>query len=343
MRKSTIAIYTCCFLFAWSVVAGAAGVPEKKPENWGAEQGDDIPLIGQEKEQMVDDAQVEASRMLFDVAEWVDSFFDDGRFVEEENESRATLKLSAGYSRFGNFELEPRLKIRLKLPKLSSRAHLIIEAAEDSDFSSEDSPNDGFSDNHSDDDGGEFRAAVRWFLKESDTYNVALDAGGSWNYLYGSVRFRALQDFDSWQGRFTNRLRWYTDDGWENRATYDLEHYFNDDFFFRSTSKFNYYEEKDGFPHSQHFKLYQVLTAIQAISYETAIYMETEPSYKSTDLQVILKYRQRFYRDWLVLEVSPRVSFPEKYDREVNPEIIFKLEASFGNNSGEEGFKKIFK
>lgn len=342
MRKASITLCVACFLFGWSAVAYANGVPEKKPENWGVEQGDDIPLLDQEKEQMVDDAQVEASVLLRDVAEWIDSFFDDSRFLEEENESRATLQLSAGYSRFDNFELEPRLKVRLKLPKLSSRAQLIIEAADDSDFSVDDSPADSFSDDHSDEDGGEFRAALRWFLKESDSYNVAFDAGGSWNYLYGSLRFRSLQEFGAWQGRFTNRLRWYTDDGWENRAAYDLEHYFNDDFFFRATSKINYYEEEDGFPHSQHFKLYQVLSAIQAVSYETAIYMETEPSYKSTDLQLILKYRQRFYRDWLVLEVSPRLSFPEKHDREINPELIFKLEASFGNNSEEEGYKKIF-
>ena len=86
-----------------------------------------------------------------------------------------------------------------------------------------------------------------------------------------------------------------------------------------------------------------MLTAIKAISYETAIYMETEPSYKMDDLQFIVKYRQRFYRDWLMLEISPRVSFPEDHDREINPGLFFKLEASFGNNAGEEGFKKIFK
>lgn len=328
-------LVSCCTCFA--------AAPEKKPEDWGAEQGDDIPLLDPKNELMVDNAQVEASALLYEVSEWIDSFFDDGRFVEEENESRATLKLAVGYSRFDDLEIEPRLKLRLKLPKLSSRAHLILEAAEDSDFDDDDSPTNSFSDNHSDEDGGEFRAAIRWFLKDTDTFNVAVDAGGSWNYLYGSLRFRALQDFDDWQGRFTNRLRWYTNDGWENRTTYDLEHHFNEDFFFRATTKFNYYETEDGFPHSQHFRLYQVLTAIQALSYETSIYMETEPSYKSTDLQFILKYRQRFYRDWLMLEISPRVSFPEEHDREINPELIFTLEASFGNNASEEGFKKIFK
>ena len=343
MGKYSVAILLAYLILGFSVVASAEGVPEKKPENWGVEQGDDIPFVDAAKEQSLDDVQVEASALLYEVSEWIDSFFDDGRFTEEENESRATLKLGLGYSKNDNFEVQPRLDVRIKLPKLSSRAHLILEAAEDSDFDVDSSPSNSYSDDHSDKEGGEFRAALRWFLKESETYNVAVDAGGSWNYLYGSVRFRSLQDFGSWQGRFTNRLRWYTDDGWENRAAYDLEQPFGDDFFFRSTSKINYYESKDGFPHSQQFKLYQVLSAIRAVSYETIFYMETEPSYQLSDVQVILKYRQRFYRDWLMLEISPKLSFPEDHDREVNPGLFFTLEASFGNNASEEGFKKIFK
>ena len=331
----------CCVMF-YSCYVCAAGVPDKKPENWGAEQGDAIPLVDPGNQKVIDDAQVEATVLLYEVSEWIDSFFDDGRFLAEENESRATLKLSFGYSRQDSLEIQPRLDVRLALPKLSSRAHLIIEAAEDSDFNIGDSTVNDY-ENHDDTDGGELRAALRWFLREGDTYNVSFDAGASWDYLFGSLRFRAIQDFDEWLGRFTNRLRWYTDDGWENRTTYDLETHFNEDFFFRATTSFNYYETEDGFPHSQQFRLYQVLTAIRAISYEAGIYLETEPSYKMTNIEFILRYRQRFYRDWLMLEVSPRVSFPEDYDREINPGLIFKLEASFGHNASEEGFKKIFK
>ena len=342
MLKNGIGAILICGFLLFSVNATGAGVPEKKPENWGVEQGDDLPLIDDAKEEVLDEAQEKATVLLYDVAEYIDSFFDDGRFSSEENESRATLKMSLGYSRHDNLEIQPRLDVRLKLPKLSSRAHLIIEVEEDSDFDVDDVPTDVYSD-HDDAENSELRAALRWFLKEGDTVNVAFDAGGSWDYLYTSLRVRAIQDFDNWLGRFTNRVRWYTDDGWENRTTYDLETHFNEDFFFRATTTVNYYETEDGFPHSQNFRLYQVLSSIRAISYETAVYLETEPSYRLSDLQFIVRYRQRFYRDWLVLEVSPRVTFPDDHDYEINPGLIFKLEASFGHNSNEEGFKKVFK
>lgn len=342
MRKKTVSAIAGCAFLLITACALAVGVPEKKPEGWGAEQGDDLPLIDSKKEELIDNTQIEATVLLYEVAEWIDSFFDDGRFTAEENESRATFKLSLGYSENDNLEVQPRLDVRLKLPKLSSRANLIIEAAEDSDFDVGESPVDDYSD-HSEGDGGELRAALRFFLKESETYNIAIDMGGSWDYLYTSLRFRSIQNFGDWLGRFTNRLRYYTDDGWENRTAYDLESYFNEDYLFRSTTTVNYYETEDGLPHSQQFRLYQVLSSIRAISYETGIYLETEPSYKMDELQLIVRYRQRFYRDWLMLEISPRVTFPEDHDYEINPGVIFKLEASFGNNASEEGFKKIFK
>ena len=96
-------------MFAVSVAA--AGIPEKKPENWGAEQSDDIPLIDQGKEQIIDNAQVDATVLLYDVAEYIDSFFDDGRYTSEDNESRATVKLSLGYSRHNQLEIQPRLDV----------------------------------------------------------------------------------------------------------------------------------------------------------------------------------------------------------------------------------------
>jgi len=99
---------TCCVVL-YSTYVCAVGIPEKKPENWGAEQGDDIPLVEPGSQQVIDDAQVEASALLYEVSEWIDSFFDDGRFTEEENESRATLKLSVGYSRHDEIEIQPRI------------------------------------------------------------------------------------------------------------------------------------------------------------------------------------------------------------------------------------------
>ena len=86
-----------------------------------------------------------------------------------------------------------------------------------------------------------------------------------------------------------------------------------------------------------------MLSAHQAISYESGVYFDTEPSYKMTDTLFVVRYRQRFFRDWLVLEISPRINFPEDHHREANPGIIVQFEAALGYKADEEGYRKIFR
>lgn len=328
-------------LFSCSVGCGTAAAQEQ-PEKWGAEQGEDIPMLSQEQEQSLDEAQQLASETLLAAADWIDSFFDEERIIVEENTSRATVKLAMGYSKNDNFEIKPRLDVRLKMPRLSERANLFLEAAEDKDFNIESTPlGDRLANNDGEDN--ELTAGIRYFLRETKKYNIIFDGGISWDYLFAGMRYRSVQDFGRWQGRFTNRLRYYTDDGLENKTSYDLERRLNDNWLFRTTTGVVLSEEEEGIPHSQYFRVFQVLSAHQAISYESGVYFDTEPSYKMTDTLFLVRYRQRFFRDWLVLEISPRLSFPEDHDREANPGIVLQLEAAFGYRADEEGYRKIFR
>ena len=327
-----------CF---WSGGWGTAAAQEQ-PEGWGAEQGEDIPILTEEQEKSLDSAQELATQKLFEAANWIDSFFDDRRWIVEENTSRATAKLAMGYSKNDNFEIQPRLDVRLKLPRLSERANLFLEAAEDEDFKIGSNPLDDRPANNEGED-NELTAGIRYFLKETKKYNIIFDGGLSWDYLFAGARYRSLQDFGKWQGRFTNRLRYYTDEGLENKTAYDLERRLHVNWLFRSTTGVVLSEEEEGIPHSQYFRLFQVLSSHQAVSYESGVYLDTEPSYKMTDIQFLVRYRQRFFRDWLVLEITPKISFPEDHDREANPGIIVQLEAAFGHKADEEGYRKIFR
>lgn len=342
LRIQLSSVVLLVFLLSGGILCLEATYAAEPPEGWGTQQGEDIPGLDPEQEKNLDEVQIAASAKLLDVANWIDSFFDDGRAVEEENTTRATIKLSLGYSRNDDFEIKPRFDWRLKLPKLSSRAQLFISASEDEDFDVDSDPISGRP-AHEDAENSELTAGLKWFLKESDKYNVSFDTGASWDYLFAGVRFRAIQEYGSWLGRLTERLRYYTDDGLENKLSYDLERSLSTKMMFRTTTSINWYEDGDGFPHSQYFRLYQVLSEFQALSYEAGVYLDTEPSYKLTDLQFVVKYRQRFFRDWLMLEIAPRITFPEDHDYEFNPGIVFKLEASIGYRPGEAGYNKIFR
>jgi hypothetical protein len=309
---------------------------------WGESQGNDLPLLDPQQEREVDAAQDLVSNELLWAAQWIDSFFDDGRATAEENSTRATLALGIGYSRNDAFEIKPRFDLRLRLPQLSSRLNLFISAAEDKDFIADSDPISSRP-AHSDADKRETTAGLRYFLAESRNYNISFDSGASWDYLFAGLRYRHLQEFSIWRGRFTNQLRYYTDDGVKNITSYDLERELGSKLLFRATTSVNLYEDEDGIPHAQHFRLYQVLSPLQALSYEIGLYGDTQPSYKMTDSQAIMRYRQRFFRDWLMLEISPRLTFPEEDNRQANPGIVAKLEATFGYQAGEGGYRKIFR
>ena len=185
--------------------------------------------------------------------------------------------------------------------------------------------------------------AFQYFACQTKNVNIATSVGGSTSYVYAGARFRSYQDYGSWQGRFITRFRYYTDNGFESRNQYDIERRVAKHFLFRTTVEGNWEEEINGIPHALTFSLFQVLSSDRAILYDFGNFMQTSPNYQLVDTVVRLRYRQRFYRDWLVAEVAPQLAFPKDYDRKLTAGIIVKLEADFGYKDYKEQFNNIFK
>lgn len=278
---------------------------------------------------MVDTTQEQASFLLVSAAEWFDNFFSDSRFENEENISRAKLRLHIDYSEEEGFDFSPSVRWRIHLPNLSKRLNLLLFAADDEQLAADqeipgsDPAEESFRDN--------FAAALQYFIETTDKYNISTTFGGSYDYLYGGMRFRYFQDFGSWQGRLVERVRYYTDDGWENRFTVDLERQISDKWVFRTSGIVYWLESDDNVQHVLSQQLYQHISNTKAFSYELQNVFQTDPDYDLSNTIVRVRYRQQFYRDWLLFEVAPRVSFPKDNDREAEFAIAFTIEAIFGN------------
>lgn len=320
-------------VFAMSSPAGTDADPV--PDN------DDIPFISDEYERKVDVIHGKTSDWLLSAAVWLDSFFDDERYLLEENATRAKLLFAFDYSRFDDFEFTPRVGLRLRLPKLSQKTLLTIGLADDDtlDTTDDSTPRDpGRKENET----NIWRAALSYFLRTGRNYHLTTTIGASWDYLYTGLRYRYAYDFGPWQGRYTDTFRYYTDDGLENKASLDMERHFSRYWFFRATASADWYQERDGIHHALHLRCYQVINPHQVLQYEIGNYFETEPCHKMTDLLFMVRYRRRFYRDWLVLEVAPRIGFPCEHNREPDPGIALRLEADFGYRTGKNVFQTVF-
>jgi len=306
-------------------------------------QGDKIPYIEKSSEVKLDKLQEQGSALVLSAADWIDSFFDDPRYIQEENRTRAKLKLGLGYTKLDEFEFISSIDLRINLPRFENRANFFISANNDNDFDDDSSPFSNTGGQKNDND--QLSAGFQYFLAMSEKYNVSTQLGVSTSYLYAGLRYRYLHPlFDgNWEGRFTNRLRYYTDDGWENKTSYDIETHFDERFFFRTILTGVLSEANDGFPFSTVLRLYQVFNIDSAILYDISGYFDTDPELDMTDLQFKVRYRQRFYRDWLVLEVAPLVTFPLEYDREPNPGLIVQFEFDFGYLKDREAYQNVFR
>ena len=306
-------------------------------------QSDDIPLLDKESQAKLDVFQEKGSALVLSAADWVDSFFDDPRYLSEENRTRARIKLGLGYSEYYELETYSAIDLRLNLPRLENKANIFLRLNDDSDFDAASSPipnTEGGRKN----EGEKVTAGVQYFLAMGEKYNVSTEFGVSLSYIYGGLRYRHLHPLfnDDWSGRFTNRLRYYSDEGWENKTSYDIERYLGERFFYRTTFTALLSERNDGIPFSAVARLYQVFDIDRVLLYDVGSYFNTEPDLEVTDIQLKLRYRQRFYRDWLVLEIAPQITFPKDYDHAFNPGIITKFEFDFGYLKDRQAFQSVF-
>lgn len=336
-KKIHLYLTLCLMLFFPVLTAGQTqtGTTDQTTPN------SDIPLLGDKAEAKLDAGHDKVSEKLLTTATWFDSFFDNQRYTCEKNETRAQMRLSVGKSRFSNWEFKPRVSLNLDLPQLENRAKLIISASDDEDFDIAQDPISKAAQTHSGSETERLNAALRYSMIAQKKMNLSSSVGVSFDRAYAGMRFRRNHKLANWRGRFISRLRWYTDNGWDWRNQYDIERPISKCFFLRTTAETYWAENQNGLPHALSLSLFQVLSQTNALAYDIGTYFQTRPNYHMTDLMLRLRLRQRFYRDWMVLEIGPQLTFPAQHNRRPNPGIVIKLEVDFGYVPEDSQISKI--
>jgi len=289
----------------------------------------------------VDRAQKVMSKSVNDAAKWVDSFFADERYVAEEAYSRVRLSPTVFVEEGEAAEFKFRVNAKVRVPKMSKKLRLVLAGNADDD---EDGLGDTtFPDRRTGDDDST-SVGLQYFFRSKNRLNSSVSVGmkiGSNNVVdfYLGPRLRKTWELDSWQLRFTERVRWYTDIGWESRTRFDLERLLNHKWFFRGTFDLRWRDEdytEDGFRYDVGPALTQRLRNKAAIEYQWVNTFKTRPNHSLDQSWLRVRYRQRIWRKWLFYEISPQAAFRNEDDFRVTPGIEFKLEASFGGLEGRK-------
>ena len=286
--------------------------------------------------EMADDFQEMISKKLRGSANWLDSFFGDERAEIEDNETSLRLRFSSFLEEGEGIDLNTRARLRLVLPQLENKLHIIITGEGNSEGNSTKNRDESIEERGGLDEPTEknWSLAFRYFLNAAKENNFSINLGASLSdftpVIYGGPRYSLSKNFDPWLFRFTQEVQWYTDDGWETKTRLDFERLLMEDLFFRTSVSGYWYENKDGYFYNIKFYLYQILGKGQALEYSLIHFFETRPSHELSEILLHVKYRKQFWRKWLFFEIKPQVAFREEDNFEPTPGITFSLEAVFG-------------
>ena len=89
-------------------------------------------------------------------------------------------------------------------------------------------------------------------------------------------------------------------------------------------------EEETGFYYSFRTSLFQILSNRRVLRYQWINSFETKPHHQLQEVKLMIRYRQRVWRDWMYVEMTPQVSFPRERDFKNTPGFMVRVEIIMG-------------
>ncbi len=283
----------------------------------------------------VDLARDAMSRSVNDAAKWFDAFFGDERFVTEEARTRIRLTPSVFFEEGESVDTRFRINARISLPRLNKKLRLVIADTSEDEESILDQgtfPEAGGTENDT------TAIGLQYFLRAKEDRNLSITAGlkrgdnQAVDFFIGP-RYRKTWNLDSWQIRFTERIRYFADLGWDSRTRFDFERLLRPDLFFRATTDLRWVQDdfdEHGFQLIVTPTLTQRLKSRAGIDYQWFNVFHSRPNQHLDSTTLRVRYRQRIWRKWLFYEANPQVAFRDDDDFDATPGIEFRLEASIG-------------
>lgn len=315
-------------------------LPTSSPEP--ASEEIEVPPIGaieepekiDESPGIVDRVHEGLSNGLMSTASWLDSFFGDERYVAESKRSYVRLIYDAFQEDRSELLLRPAVDLRLILPQLEKKAHIVFSAEPTESSKDAGTPVTVSGEQSAVAEERNFTAALEYFFRSVPRESFIIRTGAQITdgqpVVFVSPRYRSLTPLDQWDFRFTQEATYRTDTAWQTDTRFDLERKLPGDLFFRASIDGAWYENRDGYFPNLVFSLRQAIDVSHAVDYEWVNNFQTRPINELTEVALRLRYRHSFWRQWLFGEVAPQIRFPREMNFEGIPGILFRLEMFIG-------------
>lgn len=306
MQKSLVII-----LFGWVACSVAAQTNEEEEA---------YPWLDDWHKSIAESVQVSA--------QWFDDFFHkDDRLPNQEARGEARITLGWEPRTRDLSEMEAKIKVRVKLPKLKDRVDLI------------------FSDSDDEITQNKVRAGRTERLRREERFSLALrfkpkrDSGfshrigtGRRAQIFAKSRYRTQFHFtEDTDLRWEAAIYYYNRDGFGGDTAFTLDHKASEDSMYRLDNRFYFRDESNDWlwQHSiQNFRQVDEKTAVISGLYVEGL---SRPNYRLMEYLVSVRWRRNTLREWLFYEVEPFILWRRDEDFSASYGIALRLEGYFGN------------
>ncbi len=325
--------------------APLTGCPVPKPASREAEptEQDDVDralweqvfgLVGKTFETTLRHAGL--SRSLEAMSLRLDSFFGSEQFYEEDcsTDSYASLKLSSRYAEGGEIDIEPRLRLRIDLPRTERQFKVRFEL-EDDEYDDEELGSRAAGTGSLDDN--DVSASLNFLLQETRHWKVSLSPGLRIREVdpYTKLRLRRNGTLGDWGTRFVQSFEWYESTGFGAKSTFAVDREVGRKSLLRLTSQA--YRNEEEFQHndfevSQRIRLLRALSPAVGLSTEVGVYGHTEPHWRHDRYFTNVRWRRDVHKGYVFFEVKPQLDFRHADDFAAEASLTLTLEVLYGAN-----------
>jgi hypothetical protein len=274
------------------------------------------------------------SQQLLTTAIWLDSFFSDDRYIKEDNRSYIRARYDFFKEEKSSPTFKPTFDIRLALPQLEKKAHIVVSAEPAETPATTPVPPSATTERIGTTEERNVTTAVQYVLRATAEQNFTVRSGAQFTHgspaLFIAPRYRFFSPLTTWDFRFTQEVIWNTVTRSEANTVFDLERKLPRDLFFRTSVGGAWIETSRGYFYGLSFSLRQPFDSKHAIDYEWTNSFQTRPVGELLEVLFRVRYRQSFWREWFFFEVAPQYRFPRDRDFTGTPGILFRLEMFFG-------------
>ncbi len=307
---------------------------------------DEVPA--EKSDQLIDATQRTVYNVVNSTSLWFDGFFGSADYnvegAERAGVSRGLLAIGTRWNERDGTRTRARFRAQFPLPALKRRTRLLLGRGDTDDIvdGSETETINTLPEQFSDFADDDWLLGVGYRRDGRLGRGLDISAGASIQSSqinpYVRLSYRINKAFgDRWLWRVRPRLFWQENRGEGASLTSILDRVVNERWLLRSWITLITEDAVEGMGWTTDFLAYHSLNHNNALSYRVYATGETDNEVELQDYGLELRYRRRFLREWLFLELSTGVSWPKEFifeERDENPGVGIELEMQFGDWPG---------